>query len=266
MAKYYDRCWNPIFGCNGSFKGCDHCFAKSLMERRGRDWTDFSCMRINKKQLYRRFDAKSQLVAVCTQSDLFQGENGANQWLVDAVLKKCNANLQNRYLILTKFSKNMRDYFDDDDDVVKRLGGDHLVPLGFDHIAFGVSVCCNEDLHRLDDLRAIPAQYRFVAFEPLLEHIDLNPRKDLELIDWVVIGAETGENPRECIQEWMIDMVERIKGYKTHFYPNGLPVFVNAVHTEDGKVTTEFNEMDERLRLCENPFAITPDNVAVYVK
>lgn len=36
----------------------------------------------------------------------------------------------------------------------------------------------------------------------------------------------------------------------------GIPVFVNAVHTEDGKVTTEFDEMDEQLRRNDIPFSV----------
>ena len=253
MAKYYDRCWNPIFGCCGDFKGCDKCYAKSLMERRGRAWNNFSEFKVNKKQLYRDFDSKPQTIAVCTQSDLFQDRRngtGVDQWIVDAVLTKCNANKYNKYLFLTKFSGNLKRYFNDID-LLKRLNRNHLESFAFDRMAFGVSVCCRDDVKRLDDLIATKVvQHRFVAFEPLLEDVNsLLTDEQLKQVEWIIVGAETGDDPSPCKQEWMVGIV-------THANRLGIPVFVNAVHTDEGKVTTEFDEMDERLRRCDLPFAI----------
>jgi len=253
MAKYYDRCWNPIFGCCGDFRGCDKCYAKSLMERRGRAWNDFSELKVNKKQLYRKFDETPQTIAVCTQSDLFQDRRngtGADQWIVDAVLAKCNSNRQNKYLFLTKFSGNMKRYFNDIE-LLKRLNRNHLEPFSFSGMAFGVSVCCRNDLKRMDELISTKViQHRFVAFEPLLEDVhNFLTDEQMKQMEWVIVGAETGEDPTPCKQEWMMRIVERADRL-------GIPVFVNAVHTDEGKVTTEFEEMDETLRRCDMPFAI----------
>ena len=253
MAKYYDRCWNPIFGCSGSFRGCDKCYAKSLMERRGREWNSFGEMKLNKKQMFRKFDSTPQVIAVCTQSDLFQdrkGSTGVETWIVDAVLSKCNVNRQNHYIFLTKFSKNLKGYFDDAN-IVERLNKNHLEPFSFEGMAFGVSVCAKEDVGRLEDLGSTNVvKHKFVAFEPLLEDIDPLLTDDmLKGVEWVIIGAETGENPSLCRQEWMVKIAERANRL-------GIPVFVNSVHTDDGKVTAEFEEMDERLRRGDIPFAV----------
>ena len=253
MAKYYDRCWNPIYGCSGDFEGCDRCFAKSLAERRGRGCEGFGEMKINRRQLFRQFDRDSKLVAVCTQSDLFQGEGGCDTWLVDTVLKKCNANRQNNYLFLTKFSSNMKGYFSDGgrgfDGIARRLGGAHMEPFSIAHCAFGVTVCNDGDMGRIRDLRETDGiQRRFVAFEPLLAPVTVT-ESDLDGIGWVIVGAETGDDPRSCRQEWMlriVDVADRMK----------IPVFVNAVHTADGKVTTEFVEMDKRLRRSDIPYGV----------
>ena len=248
MAKYYDRCWNPIFGCSGCFDGCDKCYAKSLMKRRGRDWCDFGRMTVNKKQLYKQFDDVPKLIAVCTQSDLFQGDEGANQGIVDSVLFKCNASRMNRYLFLTKFSQNMKSYFNDED-LVWRLNKNHLLPFSFSEMAFGVSVCSQGDVKRIEDLRECKCiEHRFVAFEPVLEKIKIG-EGDLSGMEWVIVGAETGEDPTPCRQEWLKDIVAVADRM-------GIPVFVNAVHTDDGKVTTEFDEMDEALRRNDIPFSV----------
>lgn len=250
MAKYYDRCWNPIFGCCGDFKGCGNCYAKSLMKRRGRQWNDFGEMNVNRKQLYRKFDETPQLIAVCTQSDLFQTKKADHEWVVDAVLAKCNMNRSNHYLFLTKFSENMKKHFNEEG-FIARISRNHLEPFSFDGMAFGVSVCCKDDIHRIADLIATSnIKHRFVAFEPLLEDIEPSLSDDqLKKMEWIIIGAETGDNPTLCKQDWMIRIVERADKL-------GIPVFVNAVHTEEGKVTTEFDEMDERLRRSDIPFAI----------
>ena len=246
MAKYYDRCWNPVFGCSGRFAGCDQCYAQALMARRGEH--DFRHVCINKRQLFKSFDKTGQLIAVCTQSDLFQGAGEANQWLVDTVLAKCDANRQNNYLILTKFASNMLAYLNDDG-LLERLNGKHLEPFSFGHIAFGVSVCCQDDLHRLGELRnASHIVHRFVAFEPVLEHIPIAPA-DLKGMEWVIVGAETGECPYPCKQEWL----EEIVGVATSL---NIPVFVNAIHTASGKPTAEFEEMPEALRRNDIPFAV----------
>lgn len=248
MAKYYDRCWNPIFGCTGNFKGCDKCYAKSLMERRNRKWDDFRCVKINKKQLYKRFDDTPQLISVCTQSDLFQGTGGADKWLVDIVLTKCNANRQNNYLFLTKFIDNLLDYFDDER-LLDGLNKNHIEPFSLDGMAFGTSVCCIDDLHRLDKLkRANHIKHRFVAFEPLLEDLTGHIKADdLKGMEWVILGAQTGEDNAVCQQEWMKHIVFIANGL-------GIPIFVNAVNTTDGKVTAEFDEMDETLQRSDIPF------------
>lgn len=248
MAKYYDRCWNPLFGCTGNFKGCDKCYAKSLMERRNREWDDFGSVKINKKQLYRRFDNTPQLISVCTQSDLFQGIGGADKWLVDVVLTKCNANRQNNYLFLTKFADNLLGYFDDDA-LLERLNKNHLEPFSLDNMIFGISICCIDDLHRIDKLkRTSNIKHRFVAFEPLLEDLTGHIKADdLKGMEWVILGAQTGDGRAMCRQEWMKEIVAIANEL-------GIPIFVNAVCASDGKVTTEFDEMDGALRRSDMPF------------
>ena len=61
------------------------------------------------------------------------------------------------------------------------------------NIWWGVSV---EDrrygVPRIDDLRAAPAEVRFLSIEPLLEDLG---EIDLEGIDWVIVGGESGPGP-----------------------------------------------------------------------
>lgn len=246
MAKYYDRCWNPIFGCNGNFKGCDNCFAKSLMQRRNNNWIDFNDVKINRNQYYKVFDKQSQLIAVCTQSDLFQDAVSFN--LIDGILRKCNNAKQNNFLFLTKYADRLNQYFNTDNRI-DILNNNHLNPFTFDNMVFGVTVCANDDLHRINQLKSSSLiKHRFVAFEPILERIDIT-KDALTNIDWIIVGAETGENVRHCKLDWIIEIVKLADELN-------IPVFVNSIHLEDGKITSEFNEMPLILHKTEIPFNV----------
>ena len=122
MAKYYDRGWNPIWGCKGEFDGCDVCFAKELMNKRNTDKT-FTDIKINRNQFYKTFDKTSQLIAVCTQSDLFQDD--IKDKFIDSVMRKCNNAKSHRFLFLTKYIDNMVNYFNTPHRM-KNLNHNHL--------------------------------------------------------------------------------------------------------------------------------------------
>ncbi len=79
----------------------------------------------------------------------------------------------------------------------------------------GVSVESQDYLSRVDRLREVPAQVRFLSLEPLL-----GPLPDLELsgIHWVIVGGESGPGARPMRKSWVRDI--RRKCRKT-----GVPFF-----------------------------------------
>jgi protein gp37 len=69
------------------------------------------------------------------------------------------------------------------------------------HIWWGVSVENRKHgLPRVDRLRKSPAQVRFLSVEPLLEH--LGPI-NLEGINWVIVGGESGPGARPMDIYWV---------------------------------------------------------------
>jgi len=68
------------------------------------------------------------------------------------------------------------------------------------NIWMGVSVENAAVLSRVADLRAVPAQVRFLSCEPLIA-----PLKGLNLegIHWVIVGGESGPGARPMPQEWV---------------------------------------------------------------
>jgi protein gp37 len=245
MAKYYDRCYNPILGCNGNFRGCNNCYAKKLLQKRNSQY-DFNKVKLNKSQYLKSFDKKPQLIAVCTQSDLFQYE--VSNKVIDGVLRKCNNAKYNKYLFLTKFAERMKNYFNADS-CLDNLNNNHLIAFSFDNMMMGVTVTCNDDLHRIKDLQNTKLiKHKFIAFEPLLENINLTD-DIFDDIEWVIIGAESGENAEYCSVAWIENIVQFAN-------KRNIPIFVNAIHLDNGKITSEFEEMP--INLCRNdiPFNI----------
>ena len=58
-------------------------------------------------------------------------------------------------------------------------------------------------LERIDHLRQTPAAVKFLSLEPLLGPI---PDINLEGIDWVIAGGESGPGARPMDPKWVIDI------------------------------------------------------------
>jgi protein gp37 len=64
----------------------------------------------------------------------------------------------------------------------------------------GVSVE-NEDYEfRIDNLRHTPAHVKFLSIEPLLGSL---PKLNLDGIDWVIVGGESGPGARSMDPQWV---------------------------------------------------------------
>lgn len=96
---------------------------------------------------------------------------------------------------------------------------------GLDNVWLGVSV---ENQHfadeRIPTLLQTPAAVRFISAEPLLGPVDLGlnvgvPLADgtrwqgsLPLLDWVIVGGESGPQARPCALEWINGIVKQCSG------------------------------------------------------
>jgi protein gp37 len=75
-----------------------------------------------------------------------------------------------------------------------------------ENIWMGTSIEDDTKTPRADELREIPAQVRFLSLEPLLAPL---PSLDLNGIDWVIVGGESGPGAREIKAEWVRDLRDR---------------------------------------------------------
>jgi protein gp37 len=83
-----------------------------------------------------------------------------------------------------------------------KLIPDRLPPdwdTGYDNVALGVSIESANYNHRADDLRNVPACWRFISAEPLLDSIK---GLDLKDIHWLIAGGESGPGFRNMDLDW----------------------------------------------------------------
>jgi protein gp37 len=140
---------------------------------------------------------KPQNVFVCSMADLF-GEWVPDKW-IDKVFDACNRAPQHRYLFLTKNPKRYEQFID--------------IPMP-NNMWFGFSQTKN--VHIGFDTH--PSWKVFVSMEPLLEPLD---RVQPEGVDWVIVGAETGNRKGKVIpkREWVEAIVNECR-------KNKIPVFL----------------------------------------
>jgi protein gp37 len=83
------------------------------------------------------------------------------------------------------------------------------------NIWMGTSVEDARVLHRIEDLRRIPAQVRFLSVEPLLGPL---PALALAGIHWVIVGGESGPGAREMKPEWAREIRDQCVQKRVPFF------------------------------------------------
>lgn len=149
-------------------------------------------------------------VFVCSMTDLF-GDWVRSEWL-DAMFEVMARTPQHTYLVLTKRVANMRRYLQQRGEVLPNVWA-------------GVSIETAQYTWRANLLRETPAAVRWISAEPLLgplvphhymthelalpavrarrEVVDFErwPPLNLERIDWLVVGGESGGSPERALVE-----------------------------------------------------------------
>ena len=191
--EWTDMTWNPVTGCTKISAGCDHCYAERFSERfRGTPNHPFETgfdltlrpERLEQPLAWRR----PRMVFVNSMSDLFHKEIPTS--FISKVFDTMEDARWHTFQVLTKRSSLMRNFLRD------RYAS--VAPPA--HMWFGVSVEDRTKLSRLRHLSAAPAGIRFLSIEPLI-----GPMGKIELdgIDWVIVGGESGPGARPMNADWV---------------------------------------------------------------
>ena len=190
--EWTDATWNPVTGCTKITAGCDNCYAARFSERwrgvpghpfeNGFDLT-LRPERISQPLAWKR----SRMIFVNSMSDLFH--KAVPRVFIDSVFDTMEEADWHVFQVLTKRSSLMRDY-------LRRRYQDALPPA---HIWCGVSVEDGRAKGRIEHLRAAPVGVRFLSVEPLIGAVG---PVNLQGIDWVIVGGESGPGARPVHLDW----------------------------------------------------------------
>jgi len=206
MAKksieYSDISWNPFSGClalDCAVRNRKACWAEKMANRqKGQNGYDretpfrptFHPDKLRQPYHWK----KPRRIAAC-----FMGDFAFAQMEVQkAILEVANMTQRHRYYFLTKQPH-----------LIKHL----IFP---ENIWLGVTINCQKDLWRIDELSEINAKVKFGSFEPLYDELTLDDL--LHYLDWIIIGAQTNP-PKQPKRVWIENILDSAEDL-------GMPVFM----------------------------------------
>ena len=103
----------------------------------------------------------------------------------------------------------------------------------------GVTIENNKYLYRADLLRKCNAKLRFISAEPLIGEIN---NINLEQIDWLIVGGESGSQARPMDISWVRTLRDKAKMEKVAFFFKqwGGTVKKKTGRTLDGRTHDEY--------------------------
>ncbi len=237
--EWTDATWNPVRGCTKISPGCKHCYAETFAERfRGVPAhpyeQGFDLRLVPEKLTEPLMWADPRMVFVNSMSDLFQ--DGVPDDYILAVAKVMEAANWHTFQVLTKRAERLHSLLRTKLSFV----ADHS------HVWWGVSV---EDRRhgrpRIESLQAAPAAVRFLSIEPLLE--DLGPL-ELQNINWVIVGGESGPGARPLRREWVEAIRKQCCAFEFPFFFKQWGGFQKKRHGRElnGRTYDELPKRDKR--------------------
>lgn len=202
--EWTDKTWNPITGCSKVSAGCANCYAEVMARRLHsmgiNKYRNAFCLTTHSEALSEPLRwKKPHTIFVCSMSDLFHSDVPA--CFIDQVISVIIQTPQHNYQILTKRAERMNEYF-----------SNREIP---NNVWLGVTVDIADSKKRIDYLRELDAPIRFLSCEPLLEDLG---HLNLDNIDWVIVGGESGSRARPMKEEWVVSIKEQAEKQGSAFF------------------------------------------------
>ncbi|MDV9168732.1 phage Gp37/Gp68 family protein [Streptomyces sp. W16] len=207
--EWTEKTWNPTTGCDRVSPGCDNCYAQPMAKRlKGMGSAKYQNdgdprtsgpgfgLTVHTDTLDTPLSWHApRRVFVNSMSDLFHARVSVD--FVTDVWRTMAATPQHTYQILTKRPERLARVLDQ---VHGTLSLDGPLP----NVWLGTSIENDDYTRRAAALRQAPAAIRFVSAEPLLGPL---PSLDLDGIDWVIVGGESGLGARPLELDWVRDVI-----------------------------------------------------------
>ena len=202
--EWTEMTWNPTTGCSKISQGCKFCYAEIMSKRLQamgvEKYRDNFEVKIHPESLYTPYSwKKSKTVFVNSMSDLFHEDVPFS--FIMQVFHVMEENPQHIFQVLTKRAERLAE-------LDSKLKWVH-------NIWMGVSVENQVVQGRIELLQKTNARVKFLSLEPLLGPL---PKLDLTNIDWVIVGGESGRNPRPMDSEWVLDIQKQCEKSDVAFF------------------------------------------------
>ena len=190
--EWTESTWNPLTGCSQISPGCKNCYAQRMALRLQAMGVPNYANGFNLTVHHNTLDLplrwrKPQTIFVNSMSDLFHED--VPEDFIHRVFHSMRCASWHRFQVLTKRSEKLLN-------LNSALNWEQ-------NIWMGVSVENQDYAYRIDHLRATGAKVKFVSFEPLLGPVS---GINLQGIDWVIVGGESGPRSRGMKESWVSDI------------------------------------------------------------
>ena len=196
--------WNPVTGCVKISPGCMHCYAERMAKRlQAMGQPNYAkgfklAMHEHALELPIKW-RKPQNIFVNSMSDLFLREVPLS--FIHNVFDVMGRAHWHTFQVLTKRAERLRELSRD---------------LSWtSNIWMGVTVENSDYVKRVDCLRESGAYIKFLSIEPLLGPLG---RMNLDGIDWVIVGGESGPGARPMKPSWVLDIRDQCQSSGVPFF------------------------------------------------
>jgi len=195
--EWTEATWNPVTGCDKLSPGCDNCYAERLSRRLramgNPRYANGFAVTLHPDQLDLPLRWREpRVIFVNSMSDLFHAR--VPDAFVRRVFETMERAERHTFQVLTKRPKRLA-----------RLADSLSWPA---NVWVGTSIESNDFLWRADYLREVPAAVRFLSCEPLLGPL---PDLDLDRMDWVITGGESGPGARPILPKWVREIRDKCR-------------------------------------------------------
>ena len=203
--EWTEQTWNPSAGCTKISLGCKNCYAETMairLQAMGVEgYENGFTFNIVQSRLNDPFKRKKPTVYfVNSMSDIFHKD--MPEEYLNKIFDVIKETPHHTYQILTKRADRMFQYL-----------FQREIPK---NIWLGVTVDNKkEGLPRIDKLRQIKASVLFLSVEPLLEDLG---KVNLENINWVIVGGESGAKARPMEKEWVVNIKQQCENDDVAFF------------------------------------------------
>lgn len=202
--EWTESTWNPVTGCSEISAGCKNCYAKRMalrLQAMGQpNYRNGFRVTCHPKMLDLPVCwKKPQMIFVNSMSDLFH--NLVPEEFIFEIFDIMNKASRHQFQILTKRAERLSEL---------------TTSLKWtENIWMGVTVESADYKERIDYLRYTSAHIKFLSLEPLLSDLG---RLDLNNIDWVIVGGESGPGARPIHIDWVRNIREQCISQDVPFF------------------------------------------------